>query len=197
MIRLLQGQLHSRDERTIILFVNGVGYHVAVTNAFTAEENEEITLFIHTHVREDAITLYGFRTKNELNFFEILMSVNGIGPKMGMEILSAPAHAVQNAILQGNLSYLTSIPGIGKKIAERMILELKNKLNPSDLLQSSGTASTKPANTSNQANEEAIAALEGLGYKRNHVTRVLAQADESDTTEKSAEELIKFFLKKV
>ncbi|MFA5855447.1 MAG: Holliday junction branch migration protein RuvA [Candidatus Gracilibacteria bacterium] len=192
MIRLLQGQIHSRDERTIILFINGVGYHVAVSSAFSAEENEEITLFIHTHVREDAITLYGFRTKNELNFFEILMSVNGIGPKMGMEILNSPAEKVQNAILQGNLAYLTSISGVGKKIAERMILELKNKLDPINL--TSQNQNSPHLATTEPANEEAIAALENLGYKRNHVTRILAEANE---TAKSAEDLIKFFLKKV
>jgi len=90
MIRLLHGQIHSKDERTIILFVGGVGYHVFVTNALLSNaeasetlDNDETTLYIHTHVREDDITLYGFRTKNELKFFELVLTINGVGPKNG------------------------------------------------------------------------------------------------------------------
>lgn len=190
MIRLLQGTVHSQDSRTIILLVNGVGYHVFAPSSFTAKENEEITLSIHTHVREDAINLYGFRTKNELNFFEILLTINGIGPKMALEILSQPIDVIKTAVLQENPSTLTAIPGIGRKIADRMILELKNKLDtdPAEL--------TKFTNHQTQSKEmeDAITALENLGYKRSHISRVFSQNQNHQDSTPTAESLIKYFL---
>jgi len=185
MIRLLQGTVYSRDERTIILLTNGVGYYVAIPSALHVEENAELTLFIHTHVREDTFALYGFRTKNELNFFEILLTINGIGPKMAMEILNEPPELIQNAILQENISALTKIPGVGKKIAERIVLELKSKLNATGI-NLSGKAYLQKG-----TNEDAITALEGLGYKRNHIQKVFGEL--ADPPEKT-EDLIRLFL---
>lgn len=186
MIRLLQGQIQSKDLRTIILFVHGVGYHVSVPNSILESSDEEITLFIHTHVREDAITLFGFRTKNELSFFELLLTINGIGPKMAMDIMNEPVEKIQNAILSGNIPTLTSISGIGKKTAERMILELKSKIEPSSL-------NAIGSKTFHEPNSDLIFALENLGYKRNHIQKVLSEIEGNIT---DTEELIRIFLQR-
>lgn len=194
MIRLLHGQIHSKDERTIILFVNGVGYHVFVTNALlgqlekTGVEDDEITLYIHTHVREDDITLYGFRTKNELKFFELVLTISGVGPKMALAILDEPPEEIQNAIFTGDIKALTKISGVGKKIAERIILELKNKVEPSELEPNQATSADQ------EVNEDVVMTLETLGYKRSHIKRVLSGV-EGEITE--AEELIRIFLQRV
>lgn len=187
MIRLLQGTVHSIDDRSIILFTNGVGYQVFVPQSLLDEHDEELTLFIHSHIREDAMTLFGFRTKNELNFFELLLTINGVGPKMALAILNEPANAIQNAIFSGNITALTKISGVGKKIAERIILELKSKVLPTDLNeQEIGSKQTE--------NEEAISALESLGYKRHHIQKVFSEFEE-DLIE--TEEIIRVFLKRV
>ena len=184
MIRLLQGTVQNLEDRTIILFVNGVGYHVFITNNTNAKDDEEITLYIYTHVREDDIKLFGFRTKKELSFFELLLTINGVGPKMAMEILNEPPELIQNAIFKGDLHCLTKVPGVGKKIAERICLELKSKVSPTD----------KNYTPAKEVNEDVIITLESLGYKRTHIKKVISEIKE-DITE--TEELIRVFLQRV
>lgn len=193
MIRLLQGQIQSKDDRTIILFVNGVGYHVFVPNEILLSTEKEITLYIHTHVREDALILYGFRTKNELNFFELLLTINGIGPKMAMDLMNEPLSILQNAIFTGNIPLLTGIPGIGKKIAERMVLELKSKIFPTE--QSDSLCVQTPF----EVHPDVISALESLGYKRSHIQKVFSEIKEQGQNElpQKTEELIRIFLQRV
>lgn len=181
MIRYLKGQILDHDDRTIILLVNGVGYHVFVPRSVF--EEKDVELFIHTHVREDALTLFGFRTKAELAFFELLLTINGIGPKSAMDICCEPVEKIQNAIFSGNLATLTSIPGIGKKIAERMVLELKTKITPTDL--------NARTHVNNEVHPDVVSALENLGYKRNHIQKVLSEVDETDT-----EAMIRIFLQR-
>lgn len=187
MIRYLKGSIQDKEARTIILLVNGVGYQVFVSGSALNTDEEELALFIHTHVREDALTLFGFRTRNELSFFELLLSVNGIGPKMAMEISNEPLEKIQNAIMGGNLAYLTSISGVGKKLAERMVLELKGKVDAVRLPQSGTLLSN------NEAHPDVFSALEHLGYKRNHIQKVLADIDESIV---ETEAIIRFFLQR-
>jgi len=183
MIRYLKGQVFDHDDSNIILLVNGVGYHVRVPKNLL-EEKKELELYIHTHIREDAFSLFGFKTKQELAFFELLLTINGIGPKSAMDICCEPVDKIQNAIFSGNLATLTSIPGIGKKIAERMVLELKGKITPTDLNES------LRAQTSD-VHPDVVSALENLGYKRNHIQKVLADVTETDT-----EALIRVFLQR-
>lgn len=183
MIRYLKGQILDHDDRTIILNVNGVGYHVYTPRSVF--EEKEVELFIHTHVREDALTLFGFRTKTELSFFELLLTINGIGPKSAMDICCEPVEKIQNAIFSGNLATLTSIPGIGKKIAERMVLELKTKITPTDLNEATKT------HVSSEVHPDVVSALENLGYKRKHIQQVLSDVEESDT-----EAMIRIFLQR-
>ncbi len=186
MIRLLQGTVQNIEDRTIILLVNGVGYYVFTTNSAPTEEGEEILLYIHTHVREDDIKLFGFRTKKELKFFELLLTINGVGPKMALAILDEPPEFIQNAIFKEDLHALTKIPGVGKKIAERICLELKSKVDPLDI--------NAPTTPNHEPDEDVLITLETLGYKRSHIRKVLSGIEEEIT---ETEELIKIFLQRV
>lgn len=190
MIRLLQGTVYDRSEKNLTLLVNGVGYDVTIPARLQIEIGTEHVLHIHTHVREDTLALFGFENKNELAFFELLITVNGIGPKMALGILDQPIDAIQNAIFTGNIAKLTQTPGVGKKLAERLILELKGKVDPNNL----APISTSKASNSFGADEDAVAALESLGYKRNHIQRVLTELPEEAT---STEAVIRYFLQRV
>lgn len=188
MIRLLQGQVINKEERALTLLVNGVGYYVLVPQDILASAEDEMVLHIHTHVREDDISLYGFRSKKELSFFELLLTINGVGPKMALAILNEPAQQLQNAIYVGNIKALTQISGVGKKIAERIILELKSKVVPQEGISEAESFAQK------DLDEDVISALESLGYKRHHIKKVLSEVEEElvDT-----EETIRIFLQRV
>lgn len=188
MIRLLQGTVHERNEKNLTLLVNGVGYFVTIPARLELKSGMESTLHIHTHVREDALALFGFEKKNELDFFELLITVNGIGPKMALGILDQPIELIQNAIFTGNIPKLTQAPGVGKKLAERLVLELKGKVDPSDL------STIHSEKNSFGVDEDAVAALETLGYKRHHIQRVLTELPEEAT---STEAVIRYFLQRV
>lgn len=187
MIRFLTGQIIDKEARSLVLQTNGVGYLVTTPETLTALPGQDLSLWIHTHVREDTLALYGFAGKEDLSFFELLITVNGIGPKMAMEIMNEPAAVIQNAILSGNLPALTKISGVGKKLAERLVLELKGKVVPGDI----STLNVKTA-TTGLTDEDAVAALESLGYKRHHIQKVFGELNEELTTE----ELIRVFLQK-
>lgn len=187
MIRYLKGTVQDKEDRTIILLTNGVGYQICVSNEVLFSEENELSLYIHSHIREDQFALYGFRTKKELKFFELLLTINGVGPKMAMEILNEPAELIQNAIFSGNINELLKISGVGKKTAERIILELKGKVEPSE---TSGRSHGTVKNTS--VNPDVIVALERLGYKRNQIEKILSETDSLN-----AEEAIRFFLQRV
>lgn len=194
MIRLLNGTVHSLESQSILLLVNGVGYQVFVPQNILEELREDdsaelpLTLHIHSHIREDAFTLYGFRSTKALEFFEMLLGINGVGPKMALAILDEPHQDIQNAIFTGNIAALTKISGVGKKTAERIILELKSKVTPTDLNEQVSTPNSK------DVHPDALATLETLGYKRHHIHRVLVEVDHSAM---EAEEIIRVFLQNV
>src|SRR5437764_7642547 len=131
MIAHLRGKLAQKDPARVIVDVNGVGYEVFVPlTTFTAlpEAGSDVSIDIHTHVREDIIALYGFSTRRERMIFEKLMTISGIGPKLAMTILSGGSvEELVGAIKRSDLGRLTAIPGVGRKTAERIILELKDK----------------------------------------------------------------------
>jgi Holliday junction DNA helicase RuvA len=137
MIATLHGKIQARSDDSLIVNVGGVGFRVRVpasTLAHLGAAGSEAQLFTHLHVREDDLSLYGFATEDELRLFETLLTVSGIGPKVGMGILSAaPTDTLRAAIAQGNLDVLTALPGIGKKTAQRLVLELKGKVDLSGL----------------------------------------------------------------
>lgn len=195
MIALLTGLIAHKSPDHIILDVQGVGYRVHIpfsTYYELPEEGGTATLHIHTSVREDAILLYGFRTRLEKSFFQLLIAVSGIGPKLARDILSnIQPGPLASALAQGDLNMLSTIPGIGKKTAERLVLELKEKVGKLDLpsLPVSG-ARQLPAE---DVAEDVVSALINLGYKEAHVRKTLATLDVSGDI--SVEGLLKQALK--
>ena len=132
MIGLLRGRLLEKRPNQVILDVGGVGYLVAVplsTYAAMGELHTEVTVLIHMHVREDALALYGFLSAREKHLFELLLGASGVGPSLALKILSGMnVEELVPAIRTGDLARLTRIPGVGRKTAERMVVELKDKL---------------------------------------------------------------------
>ena len=132
MISTLQGTLVSKSPMEVVVDVCGVGYGLQIplsTYEAIGNVNSDVRLFTYLHVREDSLQLFGFATDEERALFRLLVSVNGIGPRMAQGILSGSSvNEIRDHIVQGNLSALTTIPGIGKKIAERMIIELREKI---------------------------------------------------------------------
>jgi Holliday junction DNA helicase RuvA len=172
MIAFLRGRIHEKRPSRITIDVQGVGYDVAVplsTFYVLGDEGSEAALRVHTHVREDALLLYGFATALEQAVFERLIAISGIGPKLALAVLSGiePGELV-GAVQRGDVVRLTRIPGVGKKTAERIGLELKDKL-PDDLVQA-GAAAASPED---RLRTDLASALVNLGYHRSAVDSVL------------------------
>jgi Holliday junction DNA helicase RuvA len=166
VIAHLRGRIFEKQPHRIVVDVNGVGYDVAVplsTFYGLGEAGAEIALRIHTHVREDALLLFGFATRLEQELFERLISVSGIGPKVGLAVLSGiePQELI-TAVHQGDVARLTAIPGIGKKTAERIVLELKDRLPKAEHTPSPDGESIAPS----ALKDDVLSALINLGYHR-------------------------------
>jgi holliday junction DNA helicase RuvA len=168
MIAALRGRLEDKQPNRLVVDVHGVGYEVLVplsTFYAVGEIGAEVTLRVHTHVREDTIALYGFGTVFEQLVFERLIGVSGIGPKLALAVLSGiePADFVR-AVQTTDLARLTAIPGVGKKTAERMALELKDRL-PAGVVPGSTAAADGRVSGSSQK-DDVLSALLNLGYQR-------------------------------
>lgn len=168
MIRELKGQLGNIEGNAFTLFVGGVGYHV-YASPYTLGKiagSDEVHVFIHTHVREDQLNLYGFLTRDELSMFELLISVSGIGPKAGLSILAiADPKTIRTAIVNKDPSILTRVSGVGKKTAEKVIIELQNKVSSLDIADQAEAL----------ADQEALEALTALGYTVTEAREALKQ----------------------
>jgi holliday junction DNA helicase RuvA len=181
MIGLLRGRLLEKRPNQVILDVAGVGYLVSIplsTYAALADIHTEVTLLIHTHVREDALTLYGFLSAREKHFFELLLSASGVGPSLALKILSGMnVEELVPAIRTGDLARLTKIPGVGRKTAERIVVELKDKL------ATVAIESEKPAPASPAGVEADVkSALLNLGYDERTADAAVAEAKRSAGT---------------
>ena len=167
MIALLTGQLALRSPEQIILDVNGVGYRLQVplSTFYALPESGQVQLRVHTHVKEDAISLFGFLSDEEKTLFALLISVSGVGPKLAIAILShIPTGELALALNQGDIPRLTAIPGIGKKSAERLVLELQDKVAGFAMAETgASTDSGQPATL--DSHQDALSALVNLGYK--------------------------------
>jgi Holliday junction DNA helicase RuvA len=175
MIGLLRGRLLEKRPNQVILDVGGVGYLVAVplsTFAALGDLHAEVTLLVHTHVREDALALYGFLSAREKHFFELLLGASGVGPSLALKILSGMnVEELVPAIRTGDLARLTKIPGVGRKTAERMVVELKDKL------EAVAIETEKPAPSSAAGVEADVkSALLNLGYDERTADAALAEA---------------------
>ena len=199
MIASLTGILRFKSPGHITVEVNGVGYRVFIplsTFYELADEGSPIALNVYTAVREDAIHLYGFRAPEEKQLFELLLSVNGIGPKLAIGLLSGitPAEFIR-AVFTEDRQTLTKIPGVGKKMAERMILELRDrvvKLAPQEPREEAGAESSLDA-----LREDALSALVNLGYKKSAAKTVLDRILDDPAEGLALETILKRALKEL
>ena len=168
MIASLRGRLAAKEPNRIIIDVGGVGYDVAVplsTYYTLGDAGSDVSLRVHTHVREDTLALYGFSTTLELQIFERLIGISGIGPKLALAVLSGIEVAdLVRAVQLGDVGRLTAIPGIGRKTAERIGLELKDKL-PKGLIEEAA-AGAGAGDRSGELRQDLLSALLNLGYHR-------------------------------
>lgn len=189
MIAQLEGKITAKLERTIILSCGAVGYEVGLAGPYfdTCKIGNNLSLFIHTHVRETEISLYGFKTIEEMKLFRQMINISGIGPRLAMDFLAKPQEELKSAIASEDINFITSIPGVGKKTAQRLILELKNKI---DL---EGVA----INTTRQHQDidnEAFISLQNLGYQTKEIKSIL-QLLPSEITK--TEDVIRYFLQNI
>jgi holliday junction DNA helicase RuvA len=174
MIGRLSGTLVEKQPNRVIVDVGGVGYSVLIPlSTYTAlgELNDPVTLLVHTHLREDQLQLYGFMTARERKLFEMLITVSGIGPSLALKALSGTrVDDLSSAIRRGEVEKLVGIPGIGKKTAERIVMELRDRLT--EVAPESADSGRVPGG----AEAEVASALLNLGYDRNAIDQALARA---------------------
>jgi Holliday junction DNA helicase RuvA len=199
MIGQLRGQLLYKKPNQILVDVQGVGYdvHIPLTSFYELPgEGTEVILKIHTHVREDALTLFGFITQREKDLFLKLISISGIGPKLAITILSgAKVEELAQAVAQGDLPRLISIPGVGRKTAERLVLELKGQITPFLL-----PAEARAGEGHGQADglqEDILSALVNLGYPRPGAEKALTAVLRAGESERTFEDLLKATLRRL
>lgn len=196
MIGSIRGKITLQTDKFIILEASNIGYKINIsgetlnklTHLDKKQQVGEILLWTHTHVREDILDLYGFLEYKELEFFELLLTISGIGPKGALSILNAAStETLMSSIVRGDTGYLTKISGIGKKTAEKMILELKDKISKnSDIYQDKNT----------QEELDVLEALKSLGYSQNEAREALKQVEENLDTSKKIKEALKILSKK-
>jgi Holliday junction DNA helicase RuvA len=175
MIGQLRGTLAEKRPNQVLVDVGGVGYVVLVplsTFAALGELHTEVTLLIHTHVREDALSLYGFVSSREKHLFELLISASGVGPSLALKILSGMSvDELVPAIRRSDLARLTKIPGVGRKTAERMVVELKDKLE-AVVIEVERPAASSPAGVE----ADVVSALVNLGYEARVAEKAVEEA---------------------
>ncbi|MEM5788290.1 MAG: Holliday junction branch migration protein RuvA [Syntrophobacteraceae bacterium] len=195
MIGFLEGKLRVKSPEYVIVDVHGVGYHVQVplsTFYDLPEIGQQVSLNIHTNVREDAIQLFGFRTGSEKEMFLLLTGVNGVGPKLAISILSGISpDELRLVVSRQDHSRLKNIPGVGKKIAERVVLELRDKVKSKDKEK---PEPTQPFSGGN-AFPDAFSALVNLGYKPGEAEKALNRVREVLGTDPTLEEVLKHSLR--
>jgi Holliday junction DNA helicase RuvA len=190
----------SKKPNILLLDVQGVGYEVTIplTSFYELpDEGNEVTLKIHTHVREDALILFGFHSQREKEFFLKLITISGVGPKLAIAILSgAPVNELAQALAQGNTNRLTSIPGVGRKTAERLTLELKGQMS-AFLLPEQQTEVVKTGGAPQTLEEDVLSALVNLGYPRPTSEKAVSLALRDDGLERTFEGILKNALRRL
>lgn len=172
MIAYIKGTIILKNERFIILENNDIGYQIFSTEMIlnSVKEGDKIELFVHQQVKEDTLDLYGFTNIEELDFFKHLLSISGVGPRSALAVLSiAKLDDIKQAIFKGDPSLLKKVSGIGQKTAERIVVELKNKIN---------ALKTASGEIAQGVGDEVIDALEALGYKPHVIRQALSQLPE-------------------
>mgnify|MGYP001059145402 FL=1 len=203
MIAYLKGKIADIAEENVVLEVNHIGYNIKITGrtlGMLPAAGEEIKIYTYTYVREDAIHLYGFLTRDDLTMFKLLITVNGIGPKGALAVLSVmDADELRFAIISGDAKAIAKAPGIGGKTAERAILDLKDKVSIEDSFMNkeseSYQAGMENAGTAGTVVKEAAEALTALGYSASDALRAVKKVENAE--ELSVEEVLKLALKKL
>lgn len=187
MIGFLSGQVKTKFVSSLIILTGGVGYEVLVpVSTFNQiKVNDLLELFIYTHVREDALALYGFRTQEELALFKMLLGVSGIGPKTALLVIDKGVKEVKEAIFKADVDFFSLIPRLGRKNSQKIIIELKNKL---------GSLTDLNLADESQETKEAVEALQNMGYSRPEIINVLRTAP---ATIASLEDKIRYGLKNI
>ena len=205
MISYIRGELCDIEEQKAIVDVNGVGYGIYMPQqalSLLPPMGQQVKIHTYLNIREDAMQLFGFLTKEDLNVFRLLIGVNGIGPKAGLNILSCLSpDELRFAVLSGDAKAISATPGIGKKTAEKLILELKDKLNIEDMLEHAahgGDSEDLASGTdtaSNTMQAEAVQALTALGYGSAESLRAVKKSSpECSAVEDILKEALKFLL---
>lgn len=185
MIAKLTGKSEILDSESIILDVNGVGYKVFVIKKLI--QNPPTSLYIYTHVRDDALDLYGFSSKDELQLFKLIISVSGIGPKTAIHVMDKGVNAITQAVNQADVDFFTGIPRLGRKNAQKIIIELKSKL---------GSLKELDLTDDSSSSKDVINALIGLGFSRSEAREALNQVSSEPTIEAKISQAIKLLGKK-
>ncbi|KKT42376.1 MAG: Holliday junction DNA helicase RuvA, holliday junction DNA helicase RuvA [Microgenomates group bacterium GW2011_GWC1_44_37] len=169
MIGYLEGEIKYAGNGKIILFANGIGFTIFIPGNLVFLEKNQAKLFIHTHLREDSLSLFGFSSSEDLDLFELLISVSGVGPKIGLAIFTAADSTnIIRAIESTNLSFFTSISGVGKKTAQKIILDLKSKVGKGDI------------NMKNlEGSSELVDSLISLGFQKQEIAPIMVEIDNS------------------
>ena len=202
MIAFIQGELCDAGQDTMVVACQGIGYEIQIPVSVAQalpDPGNVVQIYTYTYVREDALGLFGFLTKDDLKIFKLLITVNGVGPKAALAILSAmTADELRFAILAEDAKAIAKAPGIGPKTAKRMIIELKDKLNLESMIEGHGDAEMSPSGSGDAAanvRDEVIMALTALGYGNTEAVRAVRAVSGAD--EMDSETLLKQALKKI
>ena len=202
MIAFIQGELCDAGQDTIVVACHGIGYEIQIPVSVAQvlpDPGNVVKIYTYTYVREDALGLFGFLTKDDLKIFKLLITVNGVGPKAALAILSAmTADELRFAILAEDAKAIAKAPGIGPKTAKRMIIELKDKLNLESMIEGHGDAEmslSDPGDADANVRDEVIMALTALGYGNTEAVRAVRAVSGAD--EMDSETLLKQALKKI
>ena len=202
MIAFIQGELCDAGQDAIVVACHGIGYEIQIPVSVAQvlpDPGNVVKIYTYTYVREDALGLFGFLTKDDLKIFKLLITVNGVGPKAALAILSAmTADELRFAILAEDAKAIAKAPGIGPKTAKRMIIELKDKLNLESMIEGHGDAEmslSDPGDAAANVRDEVIMALTALGYGNTEAVRAVRAVSGAD--EMDSETLLKQALKKI
>ena len=196
MYAFFKGTIADTEDDALIVEVNNIGYRIYVPKDMIISNRigAQITVYTYTCVREDAFILYGFASKEDLSLFKLLITVSGVGPKMALAVLSAmDSSSIRTAIIMQDSKLLSSAPGVGAKTASRIILELKDKVSPLDIISSSHD--NEPSETIIRLRQEAYEALTGLGVSNIKATQALSQIQ--ITEDSKIENIIRQLLGKI
>ena len=183
MYAYIKGFIKEIESNYIVLDNNGIGYLIYTPNPYSFNIDEEYTVYIYQNVKEDELTLYGFKLKEEKDLFLKLIEVKGLGCKMALPIIATGSiNGIIDAIERENILYLKKFPKIGDKVAKQIILDLKGKLNTNGVV-------------TNNTNDELIEVLKGLGYKTQDILKVVRQVNTNLSLEEQIKEALKLFLK--